>query len=496
MRRVPFYDAYKAWRNRARKYNPESIVSGALDVLCEPASDPVADLRRGPWLTMLMVKWVCQDRYPGRDHLPSISRAQLDDLRQRLWEFPERLEIGGRTAMPLDLFMRQLVRPQLGFQRPFTKSFVREAVLIAEQGEHYPLRKLFREKTGFDVLEFIDLSCAICNGVVGGERVLGDAYLTTLHSTYTPEVTSAFVRSLSRTFPELRNFCCSLPDAKHKVASEYFEFPILTRYPFLRKGKAIICWHPAVLYRGLESFVHSVLSEGGHEYMQRFSRLFEQHVLAEAQEVPAPFFGEDALRAFIAAETQVPDGLLSFPGCNVFIECKAGLYRESVMTVGNSEVFAHKTRAIRTAVQQAWATSVSLRQQRRAPADVVAANADYLLIVTNKELGASKGTALASMYPTGTLDYPNTEAERLLPCSHIYVLSIDDFERLTNAAARKEIELPAFLASCVHDDQDRQSAVHLFEQHLNRRTVPACFSQTVDKAIEASLTRLEEALHH
>ena len=123
----------------------------------------------------------------------------------------------------------------------------------------------------------------------------------------------------------------------------------------------MICWHPMVFYRGLESFVHSVLSEEGHEYMQRFSRLFEQHVVTEARKVPTRFVDEDALREFIEAGTQVPDGLLSFPGCNVFIEAKAGLYHESVMTVGNSDLFAHKTKAIRTAVGQAWATSVSLR---------------------------------------------------------------------------------------------------------------------------------------
>ena len=98
------------------------------------------------------------------------------------------------------------------------------------------------------------------------------------------------------------------------------------------------------------------------------------------------------------------------------------------MTVGNKDVFAHKTKAIRKAVGQAWATSVSLREQRRAPLKVLNAEADYLLIVTNKELGASKGTALASMYPEGTLEYPSSEAERLLPRNHIYVLAIDDFE--------------------------------------------------------------------
>ena len=32
---MSFTDAYKAWRNRARKYNLESIVSGAINVLGE-----------------------------------------------------------------------------------------------------------------------------------------------------------------------------------------------------------------------------------------------------------------------------------------------------------------------------------------------------------------------------------------------------------------------------------------------------------------------------
>ena len=402
--------------------------------------------------------------------------------------------MGSRNEMPLELFMRQLFRPQLGFQRGFSKSFVREAALLAEQNEDYPLRRLFKETSGFEVLEFIDLGLGTFGKILDGNRVLGDAYLSSLHGAYTPAVISSFQRSISRTFPELVAFCLSSPDAKRKVTSEYFEFPILTRYPFFRSGNAMICWHPLVFYRDLESFVHSVLSEEGQEYMQRFGKLFERHVVAEAGKVPAEFFDEDALSEFIAADTQVPDGLLSFPGCNVFVEAKAGLHHESVMTVGNREVFAHKTRAIRTAVGQAWATSVSLRKQRRAPLDVLYAEADYLLIVTNKELGASKGTALASMYPEGTLDYPNAEAERFLPRNHICVLAIDDFERLTNAAASGQVELPAFLASCVRDDEGPQTALHLFEQHLNRRQVPLRFSQTVEQAVEASVLRLESAM--
>ena len=386
------------------------------------------------------------------------------------------------------------MRPVLGFERGFNWTFVREAALLAEHGDDHPLRAFFRKKTGIDVLDFIDLSLGLSNKVLNGDRVIPDAYLSSLHRTYAPEVVSSFLDSISRTTPGLVQFCRSLPNADRKVASEYFEFPVLARYPFFRRGNALVCWHRALFFRGLEGFVHSVLSEQGDQYMQRFGRLFERHVIAEARRVPARFLDEDALGELIAAETKVPDALLSFPGCNVFIESKAGLFHESVMTVGNSEVFAHKTRAIRTAVEQARETSVSLRKEGRAPREVFDADADYLLIVTNKDLGASGGTALQTMYPPGTLASPDPQAERFLPLGRIYVLAIDEFECVASAAASGRIELPSFLASCVADDEARNEPLSLFEHHLHRGRLPNEFSRTVSKAIEAGFSRLEGAL--
>ena len=494
MRRVNFNDAYKEWRNRARCYSRESIFVSAINVLSEPSSDPETELGKAPWLTLLMVKWVCQDRYRDGRRSQPISRRQLDDLRQRLWEIPNRLVRGQRDDLPGRLFMRQLIRPQLGFQRRLTTGFAREAALLAAQRDDHPLRKLFKGKTGLDVREFIDLSLATYSRIFDGEREIPDTWFTSIRTAYATEVISSFQKSVARTLPELVAFCRSLPDANRKVASEYFEFPVLSRYPFVRTDDGMICWHPAVFYRGMESFVHSVLSEEGHEYMQRFGRLFERHVVAEAMEVPTQFFDEDKLRGWIAAETKVPDGLLSFPRCNIFIESKARLFHEPEMAIGSSELFAHKTKAIRKAVQQAWATSVSLRKERHAPDTVLDTDADYLLIVTNKELGASRGTVLASMYPDGTLKYPNGEAERLLPLDHIYVLAIDDFERLTNAAADGHIDVPNFLASCVDDDRNPETALHLFEQHLDRQRVPQQFSQVVEMAVDDSFSRLKRAV--
>ena len=494
MIRAPFTCVYKKWRNRARRYSRESIVMGAIDGLCEPSPDLATELQKAPWLTLLMVKWVCQDGYFDERRLPPISLPQLNELRQRLWKFPERLFRRQRDSFPGRLFMRQLIRSQLGFQRRFTTGFAREAALLAGQPEDYPLRRIFKRKTEIDVRDFIDLSLGTYGRILDGERQVPDTWFSSIDSAYSTGVVSNFRKTVSRTLPELVTFCRSLPDAERKVSSEYYEFPALSRYPFLRVKGAMICWHPTVFYRGMENLVHSVLSQEGSEYMQRFGRLFERHVVAEARNVPTQFVDENGLRRWIAADTQVPDGLLSFPRCNIFIESKAKLFHESEMATGSSERFAHKTRFFRTAVQQAWATSVSLREERRAPDTVLDAETDYLLIVTNKELGASRGTVLASMYPEGTLNYPSSEAGRLLPLCRIYALAIDDFERLTNAAAKRQIDLPTFLDSCVDNDSKPETAVQLFEQHLDRQGVPQQFSSVVENAVDDSLRRLEAAV--
>lgn len=489
-----FNDVYKTWRNRTRRYDPESIVRMALQVLNEPVDDPVEALRQAPWLTLLMVKWVCQDQFQDNKWAPPCTREQVNQLRQRLWEFPESLASRGRDTLPMRLFVRQLLRPQLGFQRQLTKSFVREAALLAMQGPDHPLCQIFRRKTSISLEQFVDLAVATFTAILDGHRVIGATYFDPLRERYGAETVAAFRTQISRDFPELVRFCRSIQHTDEKVSSEYYEFPALARYPFFRDGEDLHVWHPTVFYRGVESFVHAVLSEEGQGYMDRFGRLFEQHVVAECRRVPSEFIDEDELRDYVAEGCRVPDGLLSFPGVNVFVESKAGLFDESVMAIGHNEMFRRKTRAITTGVGQAWATATSIRERGVAPPQVLAAELDYLLIVTNKELGASRGTALAEIYPDGTLDYPTDLAERCLPLSRVYVLSIDDFERLISAAAAERISVPDFLADCVAIDGIPEQQLMLFEQHLNRRGVLLEFSALVDTAFQQSTARLEQAM--
>ena len=492
--KMGFNDAYKNWRNPVRKFNPESIVRLCMQMLQRPAANRLEEIKHAPWQVMLLVKWVCQDRMQDQGVGKRISIEELNGLRQKLWEFPEQVDLGIRETLPPQLFFRQLLRAQIGFQRRFTPGFVREAALLEQLPQSHQLRQLFEKKTGIGISEFLELCFATYVTVLDGQRRFNSAWFNSLGSTYSQNTIDAYLRCISRTYVELVAFCRNLPDADEKFASEFFQFPALSRYPFLRSGELLECWHPMVFYRGMEGFVHSVMSEAGQDYMNLFSAQFEKHVLCEAQKLPVPFLSESSLRSLMPDGAKVPDGLLCYSNCNVFIEAKAGMFDESTMTVGHTAMFSHKTRALRQATSQAWSASVSLRKEGRAPASMLNAEKDYLLIVTNKELSATRGTTLAAMYPVGTLAVPSLDSGSRLSLENIYVLSIEDFERLVNGTDAIGRDLPTLLADCVAADKLPETAVFYFEQHLDRLRIGRRYSDLVHKAIERVAVKLENSL--
>jgi len=491
---VSFNDAYKEWRNRTRPYNSESVVRAALQFLSDAPDDPLEDLRRAPWQVLLLVKWVCQDKLVRKRTGRPITGEELGNLRQELWRLPERLDLDASDIRPIRLTFRQLMNPQIGFQRPASKGFLREAAILDLQPKDNSVRQLFESKTGLGIADFMDLAFATYAAILGGQLRFDTNWFKPFHPNYSVDVIEKFLSCISRTFDQLVEFCCNLPGANRKVASELHEFPVISRYPFLRSGGRLECWHPAVFFRGMEGIVHSILSEEGQIYIDRFSKLFEAHVLREAKALPATFFGETGLRAFISAESKVTDGLLSFPNCNILIESKAGLFDESVMSIGHMEMFVRKSRALESAIKQAWSMYESLHCERRAPPRILDAQKNYLLIVTNRELSASRGSALAAMYPPGTLSPSNTEVGQRLPLEHIYVLSIQDFERLVAGTCNGDIELPSFLATCVQNDDNAGTSVHFFEQHLEAQNVPRQFSDLVNNALDQVASRIEQTL--
>lgn len=422
-----------------------------------------------------------------------ISPKQFDNLRQRLWDLPERMRTAGLNSVAA--FIRRLIHPQLGFQVHPSLGFLREAALINELPMEYALRRMFEEKTGLSPFQFIDFAFATYTAViVDNKKVISFRWYDPLRRTYGDRAFQSFLSIVSRTYEELPLFARSLMRSTHRHESEYFEFTPFRRFPFIRDEMGLRVWHPMVFYRGMEGIVHSVLSDSGALYTTPFSKLFERHVLSQMNDVQALQLGEEELREILGYQSKVTDGLLSFGEANVYIEAKVGIFKDLIMTVGDPDYFRTITRSLARAIEQGWTVSSGMRQSEAAPERVRMAATDYLLVVTNWEFAVGDGKKLHEMYPEGKLEYPSKDIERFMPLTHVFFISIDDYERLLEAVKRDSLSLPDFLNSCVIRNSDPVTAKHLFDQHLTENRVQFGRSRLLQDALSESEARLTAML--
>lgn len=487
-----FDTAYKQWRNLARKYKRESILECVMHECLRQTNNIHQELQKYPWQLLLIVKWICQDKMMESLGKPDITPDKFEELRRKLWNLSDDASVAfmdNRTST--NLLMRRVFNPQKGFQQTLSTGLVREASLISQSEK---LADTFTKQIGISPDMFFDLAFATVSIFTNKRAALVDvgSYLKSFNGHYSAQEIQFFLISISKTQSSLLTYCRSLPDATKKVASECFEFPALVNAPLYEKNGQYRCWNEQVLFRCLEGFVHRTLSDDKGLYIQKFSRIFESHVLAEAKKLPEPVYDEKQIMPWCGNQpgTPSPDGLISYSKCNIFIEVKAGLYPEATMATGNSEILAHKTKDLKKACNQAWSASIKLREINAAPTQVTSTTKDYLLVVLNKDLAISRGDTLNAMYTEDKLRSLGSEALKNLPLSRIYFLSIDEYEWLIVAAQKKELHLPTFLDQCVQADCEPATSVSSFHQHLIRERIPKNVSDKVHKTYKGCADRI------
>lgn len=458
-----------------------------MEVLWQPAPNLLEEMRRAPWQVLLLVKWALVDEGASDFQRPDMPMKVFDDIRQQLWSFPDRVDMVRKGTMPVRLFMRRMLYQQVEFQRRVTPGFARGPAILANLPTNHALRSLFRDRVGLDVLEYLDLALAVHGPILNRSLNLSREWFQPLRSVYGDEKITAFLRCVSLDYKSLTEFVRSLPDAQERKASEYFNFTPLKRFPFLHERGVYRCWHPMVFLRGMEEFAHLLMTNAGSKYMEPFSKLFERHVITEISQSGHDYYDENSLRRIFGDELRLPDAVIPMGTFNVIVEAKAGLFDDSLMVIGDQEILRHKTRPLSNAIRQGWSASVAFRSER-APADLRRPEEDYLFVVTNKPLNVGSGADLRDVYPDGQLDYPNADAERLLPLERVYFISVDEFERLI-ASATDATQLHGFLRRCVELDANPSTGKYFFDDHL-RTFAMLKESSFLSGALEDSYSRL------
>ncbi|MGJ7487722.1 GapS1 family protein [Variovorax sp. LT2P21] len=486
-------EAHRSIINRLRRYSATSIVDLALHMMWNPPKPEIEELRSAPWLTLLLVKWALQDNRVSLRVGPPIPQGELDRLRQQLWEL-QGTGVGAKENTNVWLMLRSILHVQIEFQRPETWGFLRWPALYARLDRGSTSRRQFREVMGMEPDVFIDLAYALYAAVLDGKMPLGSDWLSPWRPAYGAAVDrmyELFVRDLLGLRAELQG------DAAQRIRGkqELYEFPYLRRFPFLRlRDGTLHCWHPLVFARGLDDAVHLRLSQLGKEYIDSFSLVFERYVTELAIGCGMAALDEAAYKESMGANAPSVEVILEGEGCNIFVEAKMSLFADDVVLQDNQTAIFNKTKRVREGIKQGWRVGGQVRDAANGFGSRFAAEQDFLLLVTSRDLVIGGGNALQRLYEPGAFDYPDEHAKQRLPLSNIFILSIDDFENTMGCVAAGEVNLSVLLKESAVANQNGQSARMLFSDFLGKYTTRWSQSLVLREAREAAEARVFAAL--
>ncbi|MGO4307978.1 GapS1 family protein [Cupriavidus sp. RAF12] len=487
-------DEYTAIMARLRQFSAASVVVRAFEILRSAPQDPVEELATAPWLTLLIVKWALQDPLMHYRTGASISRAEMDSIRQLLWQQSNGRRRDGGRPRSVFLMLRALMYPQLEFQRQATLGFLRWPALYARLPANSISRRQFKAALGVEPNVFIDIAFALFAQILNGHHAFKRDILAPLRAAYGRDldtVCNILVRDLADLRLELQK-----PQASRIAGKlELYEFPYVKRFPLLHTTNGELhSWHPLVFARGVEDAVHLRLSEHyGGEYSRSFSRVFEKYVTELTDGIGYPRLTEEELKTVVSRHSSAVEAILELPTCNVLIEAKMSLFADDVLLTDDENTVFSKTERCRDAINQGWNVGKIIREHTdfgnryRKPTD-------FLIVVTSRDLLLGGGRMLVDLFRPGAFAAPDEDSGKKLPLNNVFIMGIEDFECLMGCVAAKKVDLEKVLHRAATANVDGRTGRLYFTHFLADETSDIPSPPLITSAANDAEARLVSSL--
>lgn len=472
------------------QFSVSSVVDSAIGSLHEGAPRTFENLQSMPWISLLLVQLALRNPtcriYGGID----ISSQQFHDLRQRLWDL---IGVMGIKGPNLAASLRSYVPVQLEFQVTRRFAHLRWPMLVGRLVECHPGRQLFEKVIGLPPIQFLDALWLVRIPIMNRTPMIPKLWVEGLPRSYRNAVLR-ILDLVSSDLLELRGALARGGSEFTPAIWELTQFPFVLRKPLLKLPSGDwVAWHPTMLERGLEELVHHVLTPQGDEYLETYTRLFEDYVVELAKESWPDLINEAVWKKKMGHQASSVEAIIPAGNTTIFVEAKMAFFHDAVLLDDDPQRLASRLERVTDALYQARKVSQRLRTEAYKYPKRAAATEEFLLIVTSRELYVGGGLRLKDLLPPGHLDFGDLAVEERMPLENVFIVSIDDFESLQASAAQGRLDLPSFLRQAAGKNRNPFTASLFLEQHLRSAvgsTLPA--TTAMRDATEASLARIEK----
>jgi len=463
-----YYAAFKQVRNKFRKYSYHELIGESLGYINAPAKDDIESSKRHPWLVLMFVKWVLlDDSFPNKNaKLPTSS--EVNAILQLVYELSEKLRMPNEYEH-VNLFFRNIAFQQFIYQIDFYYAHLsRQSILFSGLDKNHYICKAFRENTGLEIQEFLDLSLATLTRFLNtNEVVMPDTWFSSVYNNYSPRKVANFLSSISKDINQIRNDL-KQKDNGRRLSTEHYELTSFIEYPLIKVQNKYFLTHRKILFRRFEYFVYDTLREiDAAKFMDKFGGLFERYVEKSIKYSEERYFTEIEIKKELGAIGNQIDFLIQGGDANVFIDAKAVEMSSHGRTTHSSEILQHATKnSILKAIKQSHDVIKKISESKSTK--IQKSENNYLLVVTYKELHLGNGTTYYEVINKDKIDdiYDEYKEYPCIPPENMYFITIDDLDILTSILKEESDSLLEILDKIKEKDKRPESRKFDFRLHL------------------------------
>lgn len=494
-----YYAAYKTVRNRFRRYEPFSVLDSCIRYLYSPTKDDLSQLRKNPWLVLLLVKWIFIDEQIFTAGKKPPSNNEVHHLLQAVHNMASSLRMPSQYSH-YTLFFRNIAYQQFLYQRPFNMSnLARQEIMFCSLDDGHTFRRNFYEVTGLDIGEFLTLgvmlvTCFLQKNV----HSVNAEWFSPVFGTVGADKVHKFLECLSTPAEELHSFL-SNSSQQQRRANEYFEQTPFIAHPLIRVRSQYICTYPNILFRALEHFAYDVLREqDAPVFMSKFGSIFEGYVQKALEYSETQFIAEETLKKELGNGGLLVDFIIAEDDANIFIDAKAVEMASKGKTTHSAEILKDRIKvSVLKAIEQAHGVNTRLLTAKSNHPVVKRRTRNYLIVVTYKELYLGNGKTLYEAVARDKIDeiVSKFPVEARIPLENMYFITVDELDLFAHGVKVGGIGFVAGLERAKRDDSQPQTRKFDFLLHLRDWGIvepPKYVQQAFDGLYEKATDALEK----
>lgn len=469
-RESTYYSAYKHIRNQFRCYDPLQVISACINYLKSTSKNQIEQLKKCPWLVLLLIKWVLIDEEYSS---PGNKKLENDNFMKILQMVHD---IGAKIRMPSEydhymLFLRNLAYQQFLYQHSFSiNCLARQKILFGTVEDSHLFKREFFKLTGISIENFLDLSFVLlCHFIDEKEHTISSDWFNPIESCYPRIEIDNLFRALSLNLVDLKQALIKT-EGRKRTSHEFYEQTPFLKFPLIKIGEKYVCIHNNILFRSLEHFIYDTLRAwDSNKFMAKFGETFERYIENGLSYANVKYVSEDILSRELQGTGSLIDFLINDDDVNILIDAKAVemAYQGKITHLADIVKDRVKTSVIK-AIEQSFGVVSRLKQTRSSNPVIKYKDINFLLVVTYKELYLGNGRNLYDAIAKNKLDKILTKYGNLLqiPLENMYFITIEEFDYLIEMIKLGKTSFKTALMKAKENDSDVMSRKFEFLQHL------------------------------